>query len=58
VFVLGFGMLKETPRVIDAEFTVIREPRRWSISFDWRVFAVIALGSLAGFIARVLDVLR
>lgn len=51
-------MQRETPRVIDAEFEVIRAPRRWWFSIDWRVFSLIALGSLAGFIRLAVDALR
>lgn len=51
-------MQEETPRVIDAEFEVIHPRQRWTISFDWRVFAVIAVVSVAGFIPAVLDALR
>lgn len=51
-------MQRDEPRVIDAKFKVVKDPRRWSFFIDWRVFSVIALGATAGFVRFLADALR
>jgi hypothetical protein len=58
-------MDRKKPDVIDAEFEVIEpaQPRLkwwqgWRLGFDWRVFAMVALSSLAGLIARLTEAWR
>lgn len=56
-------MRKDKPDVIDAEFEVIEpakpkwSPWPWDYDWyiDWRVFAVVALGSLAALIAKLTE---
>jgi hypothetical protein len=56
-------MDEKSPRVIDAEFEVVSDPRRqwwqgWRVEFDWRVFAVITATSLMSFMGLLLSELR